>query len=166
MKEEEGDRAGGDSPWSERKIAEALEETRRDCEEIWGGNLKPEQIGRWRGAWADSSADAFSLFCSSQVSPTQQHLSLFFFFFSSFLFYLLLCMMLIIERCLSFHSDYIWQYWYKCTFIHSLSFAASLIDWNLISLVNLLLFFAIRFTTPRRGMYVCLCLFLLLEVNY
>ncbi|KAF3336299.1 piezo-type mechanosensitive ion channel isoform X3 [Carex littledalei] len=31
--------------------------------------------------------------------------------------------------------------------------SAALIDWSLISLVNLLLFFAIRFTTPRRGYY-------------
>jgi hypothetical protein len=31
-------------------------------------------------------------------------------------------------------------------------FAASLLDWSLISLVNMIIFFAIRFVDPRRGM--------------
>lgn len=33
-------------------------------------------------------------------------------------------------------------------------FAASLLDWNLISLINMSIFFAIRFVSPTRGMFV------------
>jgi hypothetical protein len=32
--------------------------------------------------------------------------------------------------------------------------AASLLDWNLISLTNMIIFFAIRFVAPTRGMSV------------
>jgi len=36
----------------------------------------------------------------------------------------------------------------------SVFFAASLLDWNLISLINMIIFFAIRFLAPTRGMSV------------
>ena len=35
-------------------------------------------------------------------------------------------------------------------------FPASLLDWSLVSLINMIIFFAIRFAVPRRGMsYAC-----------
>jgi hypothetical protein len=44
-----------------------------------------------------------------------------------------------------FHVDLIVQY-------VPFFFAASLLDWSLISLLNMIIFFAVRFVDPRRGM--------------
>uniref|UniRef100_A0A8R7PSR6 Uncharacterized protein n=1 Tax=Triticum urartu TaxID=4572 RepID=A0A8R7PSR6_TRIUA len=49
---------------------------------------------------------------------------------------------------------------------------ASLLDWSLISLVNMVIFFAIRFVAPRRGMPAFFstlakyCQYISLELNY
>jgi hypothetical protein len=40
-------------------------------------------------------------------------------------------------------------------------FAGSLLAWNLISLINMIIFFAIRFVAPTRGMSVMTVIFYL-----